>query len=154
MDRPQFFRRLRIAASVFFAVVTAALCLLWVRSYSRVDILYGALPGVFGFEIASHGGRLVLKSGPEDRAFGVSSQSSIAWRNRVNVLGHFNTRYGGTNPTARNILSAPHVLGVALAGFTFLFLQIRKCPRFSLRTLLIATTLVAVVLGLGFWSAR
>ena len=36
MDRPQLIRRLRIAASVFFAVVTVALCVLWVRSYWRV----------------------------------------------------------------------------------------------------------------------
>jgi hypothetical protein len=31
-------RKLRIAASVFFAVVAVALCVLWVRSYEKKDI--------------------------------------------------------------------------------------------------------------------
>ena len=34
----QRFRRTRIAASVFFAVLTVAMCVLWVRSYSIADI--------------------------------------------------------------------------------------------------------------------
>jgi hypothetical protein len=37
MGSPQLIRRLRIAASVFFALIAVGLCVLWVRSYWRAD---------------------------------------------------------------------------------------------------------------------
>ena len=44
-------------------------------------------------------------------------------------------------------------LGSAIRSPLPLFPWLR-CPRFSLRTLLIATTLVAVVLGIIVWMSR
>lgn len=50
MDRPQLIRRLRIAVSVFFTVLAAALCVLWVRSYWRTDLVHhpASVSTVFG----------------------------------------------------------------------------------------------------------
>ena len=39
MDKQAIIRRVRIAVSVFFGVMTVALCVLWVRSYWRLDFV-------------------------------------------------------------------------------------------------------------------
>lgn len=57
MDRPQLIRRLRIAASVFFAVVTVAMCVLWVRAHWKVDSVYGPIINATHLVFTSrHGG--------------------------------------------------------------------------------------------------
>src|SRR5262245_46589865 len=55
-------RRLKMAWTVFFAVLTVALCVLWVRSYSRQDWVIFCF-GNHGGDFRSYRGRLEF-SGP------------------------------------------------------------------------------------------
>ena len=139
-------RRLRTAASVFFAVLTMALCVLWVRSYWRVD--YIRYTGSSVTTIGYRQGRLCFA--------------------RVKLLHHAGWYHGWEADSLpitipRNPYSQFHwSLGPQFANARIPFwLPILLCwlpitaqwmprpsYRFSLRTMLIATTLLAVVLGL------
>jgi hypothetical protein len=153
MDRPQLIRRLRIAASVFFAVVAVALCMLWVRSYWQSNILFRVDSNGMLTTFGSNSGYAYLVRRDISRvpllfkkphgwkldageAYSTATSGSAAWPEL--------TRQKGT-------VTIPYWCLVAvLAGAA----AIPVLPtRFSLRTLLIATTLVAVVLGLGVWAA-
>lgn len=151
-------RKLRIAASVFFGLLTITLCLLWVRSYWRIDAVNGHGPGGRGFLAQSTTGRFVV----------VVFNVPVDWRWRVfpipqdwrpkNINGQpgllpawgFYPRPGSGDWTVVFPFWFPVVsLASMVAALWFPYSN-----RFSLRTLLMATTLLAVVLGLGVWLAR
>jgi len=162
---PRRFRRLRIAVSVFFAVLTAALCVLWVCSYSWRDLVWARMPNFGTGSIASLNGKfrcMVLWESAE------SANASFAWgRSRIPaqaasrslMMSHVQHRWSGLgfelvnfpNPFAVAIpywcLTPPFALGSY-------FIARHSQFRFSLRTMLIVTTLVAVVLGLVEWAVR
>ena len=134
------FRKLRIAWSLGWGIAAVLLIVLWVRSYWQVNTLN-----------AMHGYEIVVKQGKLD----------IRERLKHPIL-----------PTVTEIVSNPWLLTrptpppptiVVAASIPLLILvlmvsQFAAAPwipwqkRFTLRTLLIATTLVAVVLGLIVWS--
>lgn len=152
-------RKLRIAVSVFFGVLTVALCVLWARSYWRWD-------------------RLIRDAPQEQQIQSSRGQIQISWQNQA-LPGTLRTAWTweafpqkvlGPKPAAPwklrlprvvrstrlTIVSIPHwtptLLYLALTVVPIFSLVCRNA-RFSLRTLLVATTLVAVVLGLGVWLA-
>lgn len=141
-------RRLRIAVSVFFAVVTVALCVLWIRSYRyRDEVNYRYWPTRV-VEIVSLQSRVEFANG----------DSITDWPNRLNShtisewkafrLTH---QWGFSGNTVGSPLqvSTPHyVVILATAGLTVAPWLTRIPRRFTLRTLFIATTLLAVILGL------
>jgi hypothetical protein len=145
-------RRIRIAASVSFGVLTVAMCLLWVRSYWGLlgsEVL--VTPG-FRYRVASVEGSAFLFrqgrfiSGAEfmlDDPYSAPIAELTA-RTRLGV--------GCFSDVASSGVSVAYWLLVPLA------IVAAVMPwagwRFSLRTLLIATTLVAVVLGLAVWAGR
>lgn len=155
MDRPQLICRLRIAVSALFAVVTVLLCVLWVRSYSISDTLRGP---------ASNNSRIWINS-LEGRV-----NISAPWRG--GGAGHWTIRRTAiTLPDESLDLERffsqclrfevwhEHPIRGVIVPYLFLVLLAGICAflpwasyRFSLRTLLIATTLVAVVLGLAMWA--
>ena len=92
-------------------------------------------------------------SGPNNRPWGLGSNSTEDWRRRIEVLRQFNIQNGSAGQGIRQIVSVRHGLLAVVAGLSFVLLQIKHQPRFSVRTMLVATTLVAVVLGLGAWLA-
>jgi hypothetical protein len=55
-------RKLRIAVSVFFRVLTVALCVLWVRSYSTIDIYQRVEPNNNTLTITSLNGEVAASS--------------------------------------------------------------------------------------------
>src|SRR5262245_30664505 len=62
-------RRLKIGWTVFFAVLTVALCVLWVRSYWRIDNFgYGASDESYWTAISMDGG-ITLYFEPDLEAF-------------------------------------------------------------------------------------
>ncbi|MGD9632267.1 MAG: hypothetical protein AB7G28_25850 [Pirellulales bacterium] len=152
-------RKLRIAVSVFFGLLTVALCVLWVRSYWRVDALEANV-AFYIFGVSSAVGEIEI--GYEEFFFGVDfSFSSTPIVPEVNKFLWFGWDGKSKFPT----------FGFGFDGLTltlpiwFLALICAACAvtiwrstdastRFSRRTLLIATTLVAVVLGIGVWLAR
>lgn len=141
MDRPQHIRCLRIAASVFFAVVTVALCVLWVRSYQWNGFFYRVDNGNLT-TIGLNKGQVYLT-----HSHGMAQPSfSRGWSYR-------GVRAALPATTSKQRLSwvCPFSIFTTVATVGVIAPWIRN--RFSLRTLLIATTLVAVVLGLGVWAA-
>jgi hypothetical protein len=148
-------RKLRIAWSVFCGLPAIVLISWWVRSYWWVDQVF--LP-------VTKSTNLVVSSIPNAFGFGFVEKSSAATQTWI------------TNQTAEWIaIGEPHDrsdfltylqffnAGVAMPYWLGLLLSAAFAAgpwigilkwRFSLRTLLIATTLVAVGLGLTVWATH
>jgi hypothetical protein len=152
MDRPQLIRRLRIAVSVSFAVVAVALCVLWVRSYWRCDrVIWTDDAGTFAVStlqgeltIEMLNVRVLLPEGWSRGSFKVydGDDNSFSDNERRTLLG-----FGWKTGSGSIVADFPiWFLALTCAALPWISL------RFSLRTLLIATTLVAVVLGMGVWA--
>jgi hypothetical protein len=128
------YRKLRIAWSVAWGVVVVLLCVLWVRSYKVVD---------FSDLIVSAHGNVFFS--PKLYLEPVGSRAGTAksyWLYGTSILTVSNVRVvrlPGTGP------AIPYVLFVLVAASLVATPWLRW--HYSLRTLLIATTLVAVGLG-------
>jgi hypothetical protein len=136
------FRKLRIAWSVCWGLIAVLLTALWVRSYWQVN----TLNTLHGYEIVVKQGKLDLRERLKYPVLPtVTEIVSNPW-----LL----TRPTPPRPTivvAASIpLWIPVVFGSQLAAAPWIPWQ----KRFSLRTLLIATTLVAVLLGAVIWAVR
>jgi hypothetical protein len=159
------YRKLRIAWSVVWGVASVLLIALWVRSYWRMDTL--ELPSPFpscGAKIESFDGRVRLLIIDDDKStwkWAIDScerDLALRWLEAQIKVGEAqyreisNLRYahyinfqGLQRPRLLRI-HCPYWLWVSFGAFLSFVPWLRW--RFSLRTLLIATTLVAVVLGL------
>jgi hypothetical protein len=144
------FRKLRIAWSVMWSLLAVLLVVLWVRSYWQA--------GCFGcqsrpsFFIHSQRGQLTYMSGlPERVRLGFLRDSTFFDATRVSpppVWGFGAATSGGII----SLLFLPYWPVVLLAS-TLAVLGVLPWLRwrFSLRTVLIAMTLVALVLGAIVW---
>jgi hypothetical protein len=146
------FRKLRIAWSVAWGVVALLLCVLWVRSYWWVEmrfgpavgervVCYSSLPGVSRLSFA------ISDVPPWTRA---SADADFWWTFAVeNNSVPYQSRFWGMFQLSNGAVATPYwfdvLFAASLATLTWLPWW---SERFSLRTLLIATTLVAAVLGL------
>ena len=141
------FRKLRIAWSVFWGLAAVLLIVLWVRSYWCADLLivsqmqgvvstHGAVR-VCGFNLDSPTPQWMI-SFPETLEGATSADYSI-----------FGFSYSQSPSSLLERIRVPYWF------FVFLSVVAGTTPwlrfRFTLRTLLIAMTLVAVVLGLIVW---
>jgi hypothetical protein len=145
-------------------VVAVALCVLWVRSRTILDVA-GVAPANLLLCVASFRGDIELTletlsaTAREidrfaiysmDMSSNVSEQSPSALSYKFNWTA---TPYGVRIKTPIWLYLAFAILLAAAAAWAPT--QWLTIPaRFSRRTLLIATTLIAVVLGLGVWLAR
>jgi hypothetical protein len=152
------FRKLRIAWSVFWGVACLLLIVLCVRSLNRIDALTWHYDNAEAFQIRTNPGQVTFM------AFTDQPVPPLAVRQvgRLWLSEWFESMrlYGGTMQwwfQARSNHAGWHV------SIPDWFLILLCCAagsipwlrwRFTLRTLLIATTLVAVVLGLIAWSIR
>jgi hypothetical protein len=139
------FRKLRIAVSVFSGLVTVALCVLWVRSYWI---------GEAAFRGDSSGGITTVGSN-FGRVYFVRSinfpGAPLKWKyesGEAKPHGRWQIEIKGAN-SIRIIIPYAALVMPVVAGAWLIF----SPPSFSLRTMLIATTMVAVVLGLAAWAA-
>ena len=121
---------------------------LWVRSYWRLDILEKRTR-FEAVQVSSVKGRIATaRLDPRTYVIGrtylnVEAGDAADWR-KAGVLGF--AYYEDGSVTA---LIAPHWLPALLSAALAVIPWISRSWRFSLRTLLIATTLVAVVLGIA-----
>jgi hypothetical protein len=162
------FRKLRIAWSVFWGLAAVLLIVLWVRSFWRWDVVYRPdnrmpqlAPTMFWTtEVDSSRGQLRL-------ARGLLVFGNLAWTRTIppipdrevgkplpSVLGFsYHERVPGTTRRpSEYVFVMPYYIPFFLTCSLSLAPWVRCVPcRFSLRTLLIATTLVAVVLGEIVW---
>jgi hypothetical protein len=150
------FRKLRIAWSVGCAIACVLLCVLWVRSYWWI---YGlnAYDGRHEFGIGVERGDLVAAFGGVPKL----SRLHFFW-NSEPVTPDFDMPglmgfYCGTHPyeDSGTLLLLPlwlFAILAATAGVTPWIIAIRL--RFTVRILLIATTLIAVILGAIVYAAK
>jgi hypothetical protein len=133
-------RRLRIAASVFFAIAAVAFISLWLRSYWRCDIISRVDASGHFTTFGSNAGAVYLD------LMSLGFGRPHPWQ--LSCL-RMNTKAGGsfewTVTQYKKAFRLPDWIFVgALAACTFAPWMKR---RFSLRTMLIVTTLIAVALG-------
>jgi hypothetical protein len=158
-------RRLKIAWSVFFTLLTVALCVLWVRSYWWLDGVTRGVPDGAGYKLISLKGELGLW-----RYSSHIGATIVGWHRGVMPAADLSAL------SAREMLPGVIVISyvrpivktnwpyAVIAPHSFLiglFATIGVSPwlswfklRFSLRSMLIATTLVAVVLGIVAYAMR
>jgi hypothetical protein len=153
---PLRFRKLRIAWSLAWSVVAVLLCVLWVRSYWWYDVMYGRFSNDVNIGIGSCRGKVGytrVNDGSVNK-WGVKTYSMDDWDEHGGRNGKW-LRYvhGGT----LRLLTIQDV-GVPHWFLMLVFISLAAAPwyrsldwRFSLRTLLIVTTLVAVGLGTIVW---
>jgi hypothetical protein len=143
------FRKLRIAFSVAFGTACVLLIVLWVRSFSWVDTLSGFSPTTFVFGLGSERGTL----GAEWQTNAASFMHITRWQPKSYPPGTKPITQFFCHYTARGTISIglPIWFMVFVLSIAAVAPWIRWSKRFGLRTLLIATTLVAVVLGLVVW---
>ncbi|MGE3241376.1 MAG: hypothetical protein AB7G28_07855 [Pirellulales bacterium] len=173
-------RKLRIAWSVFFGLLTVALCVLWVHSYwQRVELYAQFAPlskNRFGYESATltnYGGQFLLTfkqagGGYSGALTNPGVYSSVGEYDCQSEVDYLVSRFG-TNGSPRSLPLLLRLFGFhfsvdeynygwdlllpdwSLVAITAVFTVLPIAPnfrRFSLRTLLLAVTMLAIVLGL------
>jgi hypothetical protein len=136
------YRKLRIVWSVGCGIACLLLIVLWTRSYRYRE----------GYEFP---GRHQVLSQLGVCYFGGSGGYSAKWfsdaiaTRRQPILYYLPS--GGFSP---NSVAVPYWFSYLIAGALTAAPWISSLRQFSLRALLIATTLVAVVLGLIVWAGR
>jgi hypothetical protein len=147
-------RRFRIAASVFFALVAVGLSMQWVRSYWWQDYLYVPLSQFRWISCISGHGWLAIdyisvESPPgQPEPWEISTALITSPKASSRPGWHWSSHRDPDLWCTQTVF--PYWFLLALTGLTAGALPwFPLSGRFSLRTLLIAVTLVAVVLGLA-----
>src|SRR4051812_33900404 len=142
------FRKLRIAFSVTCGITCVLLIVLWVRSYTAADFCEGSIWSHW-FKVESFGGQFVAKH---------ASSEDVDWSIHSYPMEEIVSE---TFMAERGLPRFELGLGLLLLPYWFLVATTAAFAtvpwirwRFSLRSLLIAMTLVAVVLGLIVWAAK
>ena len=150
-------RYLRIAFSATCLIACVLLIALWVRSYWRWEIFHFPITTQRMVLVGSKEGRLSATSYLPDALLkmtpyrtGVIYTGWGHWKSKLRLSQSDNRRMFTTgSDTYFTYIGFPYWIAVLLFS-TIGFLP-RLRWRFSLSTLLIATTLIAVVLGLIVW---
>jgi hypothetical protein len=137
---------LRIAVTSLSLTACVLLIALWVRSYWRHDSI-----GVSETEIHSVRNRIVFLPDPGKKDF-LRTRSTQVSSEFVSSINRPANRWGYGSANDLGIYVTPHWFWVLIAGSIAVAPWISWSRRFSLRTLLIATTLVAVGLGIVVMS--
>lgn len=149
-------RRIHIAMSIVIGVIAVALCILWLRSYKVGDVAFRGHPNRLIINISSADGYLHFDRRYPPHFGGLYSSNQPGWH-LIQVRSFYrdpNLRYlPSINPHPRRV-SVPYWFLTAPFAITSLLVWFPRSSRFSLRTLFIATTVLAVVLGFGVWLAR
>ena len=148
------FRKLRIAWSVFLSMACVLLIVLWVRGYWWIDVINWQRTEQKSISLSSYGGRIQLyekyfrnyiPSPGEERAVQYYSlqpdlAESASWW------------FGFHQTTVTRTTEVPiwFILGIAATIALLPWIH----WRFTLRTLLLAISAVAGVLGLVVWAVR
>ena len=138
------YRKLRIAWSAMCGVICALLIVLWVRSYSVFGLAGGAISSSYLISFISTGGKLEI-------AISLRSTSELA-RPQSWGVSTYPQATTHTYPAKAMYMTVPHWL--AILSTIGLSTVPWYASHFSLRTLLMAITLVAVVMGLIVWRSQ
>jgi len=143
-------RRSRVAMSLFFGVMTAALVVLWVRSYWRRDFSWST--GRWHSVVASNYGFLTLD-------LTRTSQAKSSYQSGIGAAAASQTvpRLYYSRYRDRIRIVMPHwVPAIVTAVLTAVIGWDRRSLRlhFNLRDLFLITTLIASLLGLAVWAGK
>jgi hypothetical protein len=158
------FRKLRIAFSATCLVACVLLIVLWIRSYWRWESVVWGVTQTQGFSVCSQQGENTIQYLDYRELPPGMTVSIFKWKfeslspHDRSLLPTIAEGFAGffVEDTGNGFLVGipywfPVLLSAALAAAPWLPWWSK---RFSLRTLLIATTLIAVVLGLIVWASR
>jgi hypothetical protein len=148
-------RYARFAAAVLFALLAVGFVALWVRSYYVYDCVWGTTRSGTVFDIGSHWGGIIFQFdysrsiGPELTAASFTDPETFP--HEPEELGPgFGFAYFAKNNDSMIVI--PHWFLAALSlGLAAIF-AFKRTWRYSLRTVLIATTILAGLLGLAVWA--
>jgi hypothetical protein len=155
-------RRLLNIASVVCLVLCVALMGMWVRSYYILDALFGFPPGR-QFNIQSQPGRVWLNQSlfpfprPPGPPWSIDSVSRDDFeyiipapcQGLLTPMG-----FGEVCSWTDQTVIVPFWFLVLVSGLLAMAFQLRWPPRFTIRSLFIVTTFLAVVLGMIAWLDR
>lgn len=145
------YRRLRICISAFFGVLTLLLCVLWARSYWWFEG-YTIKPSVYYGGIGWTAGTLLIEGiSPGNPQVAAGYVCRPIDKSSVRTLGFEYTRWNKAFSLAMPIYTLVLLTSVLTALPVIQREWIYLPNRFSLRTLLIATTIIAAMLGLVVW---
>lgn len=137
------------------------LVVLWVRSYRQVDNLALRVWGARALCFNSGLGQLAIElrpasvvTWPNNINWHFVSQPAAPIRARLEKMAVVPPTFRFSPLPAGSILYMRYWIPVFATGFLAAVLGIRRPLRFSLRTLLIVTMLIAVVLGAIVYAAR
>lgn len=149
-------RHLRIAVSVACGLCCVLVILLWVRSYRKLDGVFWPITNVHAIEVDCLMGRVM---------FHVIDKTPLSvWA--PSKFKHYEMQEGWSKHFTSSVLGFYFQRGplrvdvpywfmlLALASMAAVSWPSRIEWRFSVRTLLIATTVVAVLLGLAMYTMR
>jgi hypothetical protein len=152
------YHKLRIAWSVAWGVVTILFCALWIRSYWTYDVVNCPLTSLMHAGVQSATAHCSIYATEQGRPVTdwqfhsdeiTDSDAIQAWLSQVTFFGF------GLSFSANTFhIIFPHWAGALAAGISCVAVMPRLRFRFSLRMLLFATSLVAVVLGMIVWLSR
>jgi len=156
------FRKLRIAWSVGWGVACLLLVALWVRSYWRSDHASWGFVGGGGYSLASAVGEVSMAYFPPPSGLGPvepgwqsrsvpADGSRVWWMSQLSEYFGFRYRYLSKG---KLLMGVRLWLLVAFSAALAASVWIKRVPSFSLRTLLVAMTLVAVGLGWIVYAMR
>jgi hypothetical protein len=148
-------RKLRIAWSVAWGIVALLLVASWVRSMSFSDAASAPLPGGHGISVESFSSRTDIQLWYPNRLPWHAQTYALS---ELKALGVEEPPFEGLGFSfyPRNAycgLTLPYWFNVlfAFGAAVFPWIRLEWFRHFSLRTLLIAPTLVAVLLGVVVW---
>lgn len=148
-SRP-YLRLLRIAWTASWGIAAVALCVLWARSYWRADFTHRSAP----INIFSIDGRVLIGGKLETVAIRNPTPARAANPPKMNATSRLGFYSASTEGWVFTFADA----GAAIPYWSCLLVvaaisAVVWLPRnFSLRTLLLAITLLSFLLGLVVWS--
>ena len=144
------FRKLRIAWSVGWGIMAVLLLALWVRGYWWLNQAQYKISNTESFVVLSAGG--TVSAARMQSRFPIVSSFYSAAITSEEIESYQRVRWQFTISRSLKEIRVPTWFAAVVCG-VLAALPWLPIKRFSLRTLLIATTLVAVVLGLAVWAA-
>lgn len=142
-------RPLRIAVSVVSGLGCMLVIVFWIRSYWSLDVVWNGRTDAI--ELSSYQGRLYYYDGPAFISLELRWQYTSTAIDDSLTGYHFQPAAFSPMPAYRSYsLSYAVVLAAMLYGSVAVWLP----WRYSLRTLLLVTTAVAILLGLIIYATR
>jgi hypothetical protein len=144
----RYARHARYAAAALFALLAAIFVALWVRSFEHLDRWNASLGDERGIYLASYHG--VIGCGCRERKHYESNKwlERGVWRRGLTGLRTGLLAFHVERGHAHRGVTFPHwFLAASCLGIAAL-LAFKRTWRFSLRTILVATTVLAALLGL------